>query len=83
MIMTYQVRYNATVPRPFRVINGSFAHTVNIIKVMVMETISSSGEPIDAVVLNIHIVRLPSKYVCLHRCVPLSTLVRETSCSSG
>lgn len=30
-----------------------------------MEAISSSGEPIDAVVFNIHIVRLPSKYICL------------------
>lgn len=30
-----------------------------------MEAISSSGEPIDAVVLNIHIVRLPSKYIHL------------------
>ena len=32
---------------------------------MATEAISCIGEPIDVVVLNIHIVRLPSQYICL------------------
>lgn len=71
VIMTYQVKYNAIMPRPFKgnqqfICLHLFAlmpSTVNMVKVMAMEAISSSGEPIDVVVLNVHIVRLPSKYM--------------------
>lgn len=51
---------------------------------MAEEVIGLIGEEATAVVLiNGHVLKLPYKYVCTHRSMVLSTLIKEASLCCG
>lgn len=50
---------------------------------MTLELIGPMGGPTTVVLLNGHLVKLPSKYVYTHRLMLLPTLIRNVSFCSG